>query len=129
MRNSFSALLVIAITFVHLAVADKAVDAETSTKRGRSQVNRQGKSRASRRGGARDLSKLSSLVGLSKGPPKLTKANVDKLQTIARRGPDKPSSVGEIMGYTFVGSMLAFLAYLQFGLGLGSAKMGSPTAN
>ncbi|EGZ29338.1 hypothetical protein PHYSODRAFT_322869 [Phytophthora sojae] len=76
-----------------------------------------------------DLSKLSSLVGLSKGPPKLTKANVDKLQTIARRGPDKPSSVGEIMGYTFVGSMLAFLAYLQFGLGLGSAKMGSPTAN
>ncbi|KAE8878809.1 hypothetical protein PF010_g9923 [Phytophthora fragariae] len=139
MRTSFLALvvaLVFVASFLEMTVAEKAVDVADTTKLLRGGILKPiARERATplseeeERGAKQAVSKVSSLLGLNKGPTRLTQAKLDRLQTYAKSNPDKWYAMAYYLTYTVGVALTAFIAYGYLFLGWRPATMGSPRAN
>ncbi|KAG6604602.1 RxLR effector protein [Phytophthora cinnamomi] len=123
-------------SFLDFAVAKKTVDVEDTAKLLRGGVlkpiEREKAARLSEeeeRGAKQALSKVTSLLGLKKGPTKLTQAKLDRLQTYAKSNPDKWWMMTYYVTYTLGIALTAYIAYGFLFLGWRPATMGSPRAN
>ncbi|EGZ29339.1 hypothetical protein PHYSODRAFT_284417 [Phytophthora sojae] len=139
MRTRFLAL-VVAIAFVasflEFAVAEKAVDVEDTTKLLREGVLKPiEKERATplseeeERGAKEAVTKVTSLLGLNKGPTRLTQDKLDKLQTYAHSNPSKWYAMVYYVSNVLGLALTAFAFYGFIFLGWKPATMGSPRAN